>query len=117
MGTSIIHVKRVNNWTWRLQKLGLYIDGEYTVNVGAGKTETFLVEGDTKHLVQMGYKAKAYTKDQFEIYFESGKEYYFDFGLYNGGDGFNLFYNGTEGWDPDSFSPLQKGINKIKKLI
>ena len=67
MGTATIHVRRVNNWTNRLQKLGLFLDGAYTQNVGAGKSIFFQIEGDIKHVVQMGYKNKAYTKDSHEI--------------------------------------------------
>ena len=117
MGTSIIHVRRVNNWSFRLQKLGLFIDGEYTENVGAGKTVTFEILGDVKHLVQMGYKGKAYTNDKYEIYFYSGKEYYFEFGLFVDSNGFALGFHGTEGWDESGAAPIVKGVRGIKKLF
>ena len=117
MTLSTIHVRRVNNWTYRFQKLGLFLDGVYTQNVSAGNSISFSVQSGKKHVVQMGFNDKAYTNDSHEIYFEDGKEYFFEFGIFIGGEGFNLDYHGNYGWDESGAAPITKGIRAIKNIL
>jgi len=114
MPAAKIVVRRIVN----LQRmpLGLFVDGKFTEKVG-WKTIRFDVKGGMNHLIQVGYKNKSYSEDSHNMHFESGKEYYFEFGYYIDGNGkLNLDYHGHE-WDESNAAPIKKGFTAVKKLF
>ena len=114
MNTSMVHVRRMQNWSNRFIKHKIYVDGVCVASVKCGETKSFNVESEKKHNIHI--EEQIWVSEGLSIYFESGKEYYFESGRFLGGDGLGFDYHGHQ-FDESGAAPIVKGFRAVKSLF